>query len=84
MEIYKLCDVMVRFIQQSMLQWNTIMMPMNEKGYLKTGKILARRGIFQGDSLSPLLFYMALIPLSKSINDARLGYELGMEQISHG
>ena len=26
---------------------------------------------------------MALIPLSKSINDARLGYELEKEQISH-
>ena len=83
MEIYKVCDVIVRFIQQSMLQWNMIMMLMHEKGCLKTGKISVRRGIFQGDSLSPLLFCMALIPLSKSINDARLGYELEKEQISH-
>ena len=47
-------------------------------------KSLGQKGIFQGDSLSPLLFCMALIPLSKSISDARLGYyELGKEQISH-
>ena len=80
MEICKVCDVIVRFIEQSMLQWNMIMMLMHEKGCLKTGKISVRRGIFQGDSLSPLLF---CIPLSKSINDAKLGYELEKEQISH-
>ena len=83
MQIYKVCDVIVRFIQQSMLQWNMIMMLMHEKGCLKTGNISVRRGIFQGDFLSPLLFCMALIPLSKSINDAKLGYELEKEQISH-
>ena len=83
MEIYKVCDVMMRFVQQSMLQWNMIMMLMHEKGCLKTGKMSVRRGIFQGDSLSPLLFCMALIPLSESINDARLGHELGKRQTSH-
>ena len=83
MQIYKVCEVIVRFIQQSMLQWNMIMMLMHEKGCLKTGNISVRRGIFQGDFPTPLLFCMALMPLSKSINDARLGYELEKEQISH-
>ena len=55
---------------------------MHEKGCLKIIKISGRRGVFQGASLSLLLFCMALIPLSKSIIDARLGYELGKEQIS--
>ena len=35
-----------------------------------------RRGIFQGDSLSPLLFCMALNPLSKELNRTGYGYHM--------
>ena len=41
-------------------------------GTIKTRLMQIRRGIFQGDSLSPLLFCMALNPLSKELN--RTGY----------
>ena len=47
--------------------------------------IQIRRGLFQGDSLSPLLYCIALIPLTKELNRADCGYQLhGTERkISH-
>ena len=38
---------------------------------IKTRLMQIRRGIFQGDSLSPLLFCMALNSLSKELNAGR-------------
>ena len=47
--------------------------------------IQIRRGIFQGDSLSSLLFCIALIPLTNELNRADCGYQVhGTEgKISH-
>ena len=36
--------------------------------------ITFRRGLFQGDALSPLLFCLCLAPLSKAINEETDGY----------
>ena len=38
------------------------------------------RGIFQGDRLSPILFVLALIPLSIILNKAKEGYSLGKDR----
>ena len=46
-----------------MRQWKTNMVLVHESGVLETGPISIKRGIFQGDSLSPLLFTMSLNPL---------------------
>jgi hypothetical protein len=40
-------------------------------------------GIFQGDSLSPLLFCLALFPLSTQLNNAQRGYKVHDQTISH-
>ena len=47
--------------------------------------IQIRRGIFQGDSLSPLLYFIALIPLTNELYRADCGYKVhGTERkISH-
>ena len=44
------------FVENSMRDWNTELMLYHQSGCTKTDKIRLKRGIFQGDSLSPLLF----------------------------
>ena len=43
----------------------------------KLGKVNIRRGIFQGDSLSPLLFLVALIPITIILRTIKQGYSFG-------
>ena len=42
-----------------------------------------KRVIFQGDSLSSLLFCISLIPLSLELNSSGYGYKIGTERITH-
>ena len=42
------------FIEESMSQWKTNVTLVHKEGVLETGTIRIKRGIFQGDSLSPL------------------------------
>ena len=39
------------------------------------GEVETKRGIFQGDSLSPLVFVLALVPLSLVLRKAKATYE---------
>ena len=52
---------------------------------MQSQPIQIRRGIFQGDCLSSLLFCIALIPLTNELNRADCGYQVhGTERkISH-
>ena len=48
------------------------------------GEVDIRRGIFQGDSFSPLLFVIVLIPLSIILNETGIGYETSKnERLNH-
>ena len=48
----------------------------HKEGVLETGPIRIKGGIFQGDSLSPLLFTMSLNPLSQELQKTGYGYQL--------
>ena len=61
-----------RMLGESMKNWTTNL----ECGGRNLATVEIMRGIFQGDSLSPLLFIICLIPLSVVLREARQGYTL--------
>jgi len=62
-----------RLLQNSMGNWKT---QLNAYGTM-LGEVNVRRGIFQGDSLPPLLFVIAIIPLTRMLRQCDTGYQLG-------
>ena len=61
-----------RVLDKSMDKWCTELTSCGRP----LGMVNIRRGIFQGDSLSPLLFVMALIPLTLVLRKVKAGYDL--------
>ena len=57
-----------------MTTWKTDMTISHNKGEITLPDVKIKRGIYQGDSLSPLIFCMTLDPLSKLIKDQDIGY----------
>jgi hypothetical protein len=68
-----------------MEKWNTVLRLKTDQELMQSRPIKINRGIFQGDSLSPLLFCITLILLTHEINRAECGYKVyGSERkISH-
>ena len=63
-----------------MKSWKTELMSCGEV----LTEVRIRRGISQGDSLSPLVFVMSLIPLTMVLRNAKAGYQFnGGEKINH-
>jgi len=62
-------------LRTSMENWRTVLTVNNEV----LGEIDINRGIFQGDSLSPLVFIICMIPLSILLRRENLGYAFGDE-----
>ena len=51
------------FLAKNMESWQMILMSGNEE----LARVNIQRGIFQGDTLSPILFVIGLIPLSHTL-----------------
>ena len=64
-----------------MPNWKTILTSSGNR----LAKVNIRRGIFQGDSLSPLLFIVAIIPMTTVLERLEVGYQLkkGGSRINH-
>ena len=45
------------------------------------GNVCIKKGIFQGDSLSTLIFVLCMIPLSKMLRGSKEEYEIGIEKL---
>jgi hypothetical protein len=63
----------VRFCKLSVENWNTTLQLKTKQEVMQSQPIQIRRGIFQRDSLSPLLFCIALAPLTHYVNRADCG-----------
>ena len=66
-----------------MKNWKTQLILTHESGTLMSDNINIKKGFFQGDSLSPLLFYISLIPFSLELNSLGYGYKIRTERITH-
>ena len=66
-----------------MKNWKTQLILIHESGTLMSDNINTKRGIFQGDSLSPLLFCISLIALSFELLSLEYGYKIRTERITH-
>lgn len=64
---------MEKLLSKSMADWKTVLTSNGEV----LGEVAINRGIFQGDSLSPLLFIIIMMPLSILLRREDLGYKLG-------
>ena len=90
LDLYKIDDSLRTFLANQMTQWKTDITLFHKDGEIKVPDVKIKRGIFQGDSLSPLLFCLAIDPLSKLLKSVGVGYNLSKsrkksaeETISH-
>ena len=59
MEMFGIAENLRTFLQKSMQQWRLSLTANGED----LGEVNVKRRIFQGDSLSPLLFVLSMVPL---------------------
>jgi hypothetical protein len=66
----------VKFCKLSMEKWSTKLQLKSNQEFMQSSLIRINRGIFQGDSLLPLLFCASLIPLTHELNRSKCGYQV--------
>jgi hypothetical protein len=76
LEIYKVDSKIIKCLRSMMLKWSTIIQVRGQKEVVNTEPIRIRRGIYQGDSLSPLWFCLALNPLSMLLRESTIGFNI--------
>ena len=72
LEIYGAEENTIRFLKNTMPNWKTIL----TSSGTRLAEVNIRRGIFQGDSLSPLLFIVAMIQMTGVLERMEVGYKL--------
>ena len=77
LELYKVDDTLREFLQHHMSSWKTDITLRHSEGEIHMPDVKIKRGIFQGDSLSPLLFCLTIDPLSKLLKSKNIGYNVG-------
>ena len=73
-------DNIFEFVKRSKTNWQTELTSCGES----LAKVNIRRGIFQGDNLSFLLFVIGMIPITNVLRKAKARFTLeGGEKINH-
>ena len=75
LEIFSAEENTIKFLKNTMPNWRTIL----TSSGTRIAEVSIRRGIFQGDSLSPLLFTVAMIPTTRVLERMEVGYQLKKE-----
>ena len=78
MELMGIAENVRELLVKSMKQWK---LSLTSNGN-ELGDVKVNRGIFQGDSLSPLLFVLCMIPISLVLRKVKAGYEWGKKEFS--
>ena len=81
LDLVGVAENITSFLVNSMETWKVMLC----SGNSELGEIEIKQGIFQGDSLSPLVFVLALILLSLILRKAKTAYEFSesKEKINH-
>ena len=80
LELVQVSDNILKFVKRSMANWQTELTSCGES----LAKVNIRRAIYQGDSLSPLLFVICMILLTHILCKAKTRYTLGgVEKNNH-
>ena len=66
---------MISIISNSIVNWKTVL----TSGGMALGQVDIRRGIFQGDFSSSLLFIVIMLPLTLALRKMRAGYKLAKD-----
>jgi hypothetical protein len=75
LELIGINKKVISFTKKVMSYWRTRMRLHAENKIIEAEDVKIRCGIFQGDSLSPLLFCICLIPVTEQPNILNTGYE---------
>ena len=75
LELIWVNNKVISFTKKVMSYWRKRMRLHTENKLIETKDIKIQYGIFQGDSLSALLFCICLIPLTEQLNRLNTGYE---------
>jgi len=75
LELIGINNKVTAFTKKAMTYWKTRMRLHTENELIETEDIKIQCVIFQGDSLSPLLFCICLIPLTEQLNRLNTGYK---------
>ena len=76
LQMYRFNEKLIKFMEASMSNWKTTMKLFYTDGCITMDQIRIKRGIFQGDSFSPLLFCLALVPLTSEMATSGYGYKI--------
>ena len=81
LDFFRVTENITSLLVNSMGKWKVMLC----SGNSELGEVEIKQGIFQGDSLSPLMFVLALIPLSLILRKAKAAYEFSesKEKINH-